>query len=295
MYPLIWMSQICAVIIDTFECKLLSTQAINRVLRLPKVSHVYTFSEFPIVADSRVKHIKIKKLLNVSEYNNFVINDLHKYVERFEESHCLIFQWDGFPVLEKLWKDKFLDYDYIGAPLYNSNKDGVIIAQGIVGNSGFCLASRKLFKAIETLGIRHDINNHENDDIVICVNKRSELESAGIRFAPIEIAKSFSQEMGFGFDVKSFGFHGFFNYPLIFSEGEILNFSHELLRRVGNNHSALCGFLKLCIFRSYRKVVAKIVNSRTDYNLIKSVLNIDETNNIRNYCVDNRIDLSRFG
>jgi hypothetical protein len=289
------MPKICAVIIDTYECKLLSTQAINRVLRLPKVSRIYTFSEFPIVEDSRVKHIKIKKLLNVTEYNNFVINDLHKHIERFEESHCLIFQWDGFPVSEKLWEDKFLDYDYIGAPLYNFNEDGLIVAKGIVGNSGFCLASKKLFKAIETMGIRHDMSNHENDDIIICVNNRLELEAAGIQFAPINIASKFSLEMGFGFNAKSFGFHGFFNFPIIFSEGEILNFSHELCRRVGNNHNALCGFLKFCILRSYRKVIPRIINSKTNYNLIKSVLHIDKTNNIRNYCADVGIDLSRFG
>lgn len=289
------MPKICAVIIDTYDCKLLSTQAINRILRLPNVNYIYSFSEFPIVQDSRVKHIKIKKLLNVSEYNNFVINKLHKYIESFEESHCLIFQWDGFPVLERLWDDKFLDYDYIGAPLYNFNDDGLIVTQPIVGNSGFCLVSKKLFKAIKRMGVSHDMSNHENDDIIICVNSRSELEAAGIQFAPIDIACKFSLEIGFGFNGKSFGFHGFFNFPLIFSEGEILNFSHELCKRVGNNHNALCGFLKLCIYQSYHKVIHRIINSKTNYNLIKSLLCIDKTNNIRNYCADVGIDLSRFG
>ena len=46
-------------------------------------------------------------------YNRLIIEDLHKY---FETSHCLIVQADSFVVNSDLWKDEFLEFDYIGAP-----------------------------------------------------------------------------------------------------------------------------------------------------------------------------------
>ena len=46
-------------------------------------------------------------------YSRLIIEDLHKY---FDTSHCLIVQSDSFVVDSDLWKDEFLDFDYIGAP-----------------------------------------------------------------------------------------------------------------------------------------------------------------------------------
>jgi hypothetical protein len=284
------MRKICAVIVDTYDCKLLSTQAIYRVLKLPNVSYVYTFSESPIVKDSRVKHIYIPKIFSIKEYSNFIINKLPAFVEEFEESHCLIFQWDGFPIWPKKWDDTFLDYDYIGAPWYNPDANAEV--KGLVGNGGFCLVSKKLFSAIKKTGIMHDMNHHENDDIIICKKNRSQLEAVGIRFAPIEIAGVFSREERF--ENQSFGFHGYYLFPLIFSEGEILNFIHELGKRLGNNPTVFYLLLVACISKCYRKVLIQILKNKSYSALIKKALVLEQNSKIiSTYCLNNKINLLR--
>ena len=55
----------------------------------------------------------------------------------------LIIQHDGFILNHKAWDNEFLNYDYIGAPVYwMGNK---LIE---VGNGGFSLRSKKLLKII---------------------------------------------------------------------------------------------------------------------------------------------------
>ena len=51
--------------------------------------------------------------MNFLDYSRLIIEDLHKY---FETSHCLIVQADSFVVNSDLWKDEFLEFDYIAAP-----------------------------------------------------------------------------------------------------------------------------------------------------------------------------------
>jgi hypothetical protein len=53
------------------------------------------------------------------------------------EDFNLIIHADGFAVNSEAWTSEFLNYDYIGARW----------GDGIVGNGGFCLRSRKLYDA----------------------------------------------------------------------------------------------------------------------------------------------------
>lgn len=278
------MRKINAVIVDTFEYKLLSRQAIYRVLKLPNINKVYVFSELPIVEDNRVVSIRISKINNNAEYNNFIINRLHEFVHLFEESHFLIFQWDGFPLSSEKWDDSFLDHDYIGAPWFYTESD-----TGVVGNSGFCLVSTKLFKTLHALEIKHDITNHSNDDQIICIQNRRKLEENGIVFAPVEVAMTFSRESRF--NGKSFGFHGAFNLPLVFSEREILNFWEDLSTRMQNNQTTFLEFLSKCMFKDYRRVIGKMMKNKDKDPFITKVLYSER---FQNYCSENGIDSSRF-
>ena len=67
---------------------------------------------------------KFQNSMDLEGYSEFVIRELHKYVDT---SHCLLVQWDGYVLNPKSWLPQFLDYDYIGAP-WNGN---------VVGNGGF--------------------------------------------------------------------------------------------------------------------------------------------------------------
>lgn len=147
--------------------------------------------------------VKIPAIQGLEGYSNFVIRELHKYVET---SHCLIVQWDGYILNTNSWLPEYLQYDYIGAPW----------AGNVVGNGGFSLRSKKLLvKAASIAGSAHP------EDNFICRVHRKELEGQGCKFAPAAIARQFSIEAAtYSFEKNTwtsdgrgwngqFGFHSF--------------------------------------------------------------------------------------
>ena len=144
--------------------------------------------------------IPIEKITSKKEYSKFIIKELYKYIET---DFVLIIQYDGYIINPDLWNDKFLDYDYIGAPWWYSVNN--------VGNGGFSLRSKKLLNTVKDLKIYHP------EDDVICRGNRQLLESKGIKFAPEDIAKQFSYEPNNKrepFTNHTFGFHGLGNLIL---------------------------------------------------------------------------------
>jgi len=133
--------------------------------------------------------------------------------------YLLVWQWDGFIVNPELWSNEFLEWDYIGAPhgLYwrqvanwlksmwpNWPNPFDVSGHGdIAGNGGFSLRSKKFLQA--TNGLSRSGITPADEDLYLCVERRHELESQGIKFCPAEIAKKFSIDSE---DVvRSFGFH----------------------------------------------------------------------------------------
>ncbi len=167
-----------------------------------------------------------------SDKNRFLLGDLHKY---FETSHCLYVEADSFVVNANLWKEEFLEFDYIGAPLPNKiqinpnlKKEGVSahnpnihepvnenivlnMKENCVGGGGFSLRSRKLLKTVAQ--INYDSLNFPilNEDLIICHYLYKEMIDKGISFAPPELAAQFSIENPhhlYGQNANSvFGFH----------------------------------------------------------------------------------------
>lgn len=147
-----------------------------------------------------VRHVKIDRITSSAQYSNFVIHKLHEHIAT---DHILIIQYDGFVLNPSAWDAKFLQYDYIGAPM--RVKDG-----SVVGNGGFSLRSRKLLQAM-----RNDPEIRRYDaflgpaleDIAICRVYRTALELRhGINFAPVEVADRFSAEHSSP-TAANFGFH----------------------------------------------------------------------------------------
>ena len=62
--------------------------------------------------NNKNQFIKIEKINNISEYNNFML----KIGEYIESDFALVVQDDGHIVNPNNWSDEFLAYDYIGAP-----------------------------------------------------------------------------------------------------------------------------------------------------------------------------------
>lgn len=119
-----------------------------------------------------------------------------------KSKHALQVHQDGFPIHPELWTNEFLDYDYIGAPWVN----------GVVGNGGFCMESKRLMDRKLTLNPRPTNDNH------ICYTHRPTLEAEGIKFAPYDVALRFATEI-IEQDKLAFGFHGELVNPKKFAEG----------------------------------------------------------------------------
>ena len=160
-----------------------------------------------------IEYVSIPPLDNVDSYNQIIFQDLHKY---FATSHCLIVQADSFVVNSDLWRDEFLEFDYIGGPWPNKiqvNPDLILhLEQNPVGNGGFSLRSRKLVETTAKINFNSLNFPMKAEDVVICYYLYQKMIDSGIRFAPAKLAAQFSMENIehlYGQNVNSvFGFHG---------------------------------------------------------------------------------------
>jgi len=158
----------------------------------------------------------IPPLRSKAEYCRFVVAQLGAFTTR---KFNLSVQWDGFVVQPSAWHPEFLKYDYIGArwPWYRDGMD--------VGNSGFCLRSKKLLDRIST-DPKAAAAGDVNDDDLICRLLRPELEKDGICFAPSHVADRFSYERMVP-NRETFGFHGLYNMWRHVCDTEMAGFAAE--------------------------------------------------------------------
>jgi len=172
---------------------------------LSDISELISFGDLVLISSkpqfSQTRNMV--KIRNLEEYNKFILFDLHKYIKT---EFCMIVQTDGYPINLEAWRNEFLNYDYIGAPWSN----------GLVGNGGFSIRSKRLMGLVaENVNYDEALKKHNSngqifdfapEDVVICNFYREQMESFGIKYAPLDLASSFSVEN------KSysgqFGFHG---------------------------------------------------------------------------------------
>jgi predicted O-methyltransferase YrrM len=148
--------------------------------------------------------------ISTREYNMFMSKELNSIVNT---DYVLVIQHDGFILNPDKWDNRFLEYDYIGAPWSAKYTEH---ADRRVGNGGFSLRSKKFLEACEK-----DFEGHwgRNEDWEICVVQREFFESRRIKFAPVEVASKFSMESHLedcDNDLKNkFGFHGYRHFEEI--------------------------------------------------------------------------------
>lgn len=147
----------------------------------------------------------------VQQTNRFITGDF-----------CLNVQHDSTIIDGSKWDDRFLDYDYIGAPwpMHIIQASDMVAGRiqeipNVVGNGGFSLRTRRFVEESAKLGWEH-----KNEDLNICVFNYDRMTEAGIKFAPPKLAAKFSVEhptpyktfyRDYLFSYGSFGFHGEFN------------------------------------------------------------------------------------
>lgn len=197
-----------------------SIRSLIHCANLMKFKEVKFITHEDINIDS-VKIEKCRKLTSIEAYSHYMIYDLHKHVDT---DFCLTIQHDGFIVNPNLWNDNFLKYDYIGAP-WKITDNCYLDPNGKhmrVGNGGFSLRSKKLlntsnyehipFASTMYDGYYKHLNHFSsNEDNIICVHNHELYEKYENKFAPFELALTFSKETTLpeNTNLDTFGVHGF--------------------------------------------------------------------------------------
>lgn len=237
------------VIIDTYPVQDLCRLAIDQAVKTGIINRVHTFSHQPIYSGEIF--YPIRKIESVVEYSHIMLNVLPCFIDA---DHVLVVQWDGMPISAEGWSPEFFNYDYIGAPW------SMVDEPSNVGNGGFSLRSRALFDTLRKLRIRCDTTQHDGgiEDLILCKTHRTNMENAGCRFAPTDVARRFSVE---NVDYLSpFGFHGVFNLPKFLNEIALINFTDELVERTPRD-LFIINFLIACINKKYDELYGATINS----------------------------------
>lgn len=180
---------------------------INRLIQAAQIcAENFEFADIKLLTSlpSDNPHIvKIAPLNSIEAYSEFCIQNLNSYVDT---DFVLLIQYDGFILNPGAWCSDFLDYDYIGAPCWVEEEK-----RFVVGNGGFSLRSKRLLEVLQNDVRIPPIPHGEPEDIYISMKLCKYLESIGIRFAPVKLAKQFSFEANEIDGVEwsnQFGFHG---------------------------------------------------------------------------------------
>jgi len=225
--------------------------AIDRCLVGTRFAKVVLITNINLVKNKRpdIEYAQAPAIRTTKNYSDFLLTGIDQYVVG---SHVLVIQWDSFITHPNLWRNEFLDYDYIG-PVWPHHPETP------VGNGGFSLRSVKLLQAIKHPGF---IKRHP-EDYCICADNKDFLEKEyGIRFSPPEVAEQFAVERSEWHD--AFGFHGFFNFGRVLSNEEIKEFLAQSPELTFKNIDAyeLLNYLVI----NERRSVAKILKSCIRFN-----------------------------
>ncbi len=159
---------------------------------------VFISDKKPFYLPKNIRFSYTDKLDNIDKFNYKMTYELGSHIKT---DFALIVHADGFVVNPDKWQDKFLEYDYIGSPWpYPKNdyeyrdKNGNICR---VGNS-VSIRSKRLMDYPKEHGVKWEkvYDDEYNEDIFICCHIRDELEGAGMKWAPLEVAKYFGREHG---------------------------------------------------------------------------------------------------
>lgn len=150
----------------------------------------------PLTLPKGIRYSHTSKLDNIDKFNYKMVYELGKHIHT---RYVLLVHADGFVVHPESWRDEFLQYDYIGSPwpmpqndyAYRDSKGQICR----VGNS-VSIRSKKLLEYPGKAGLKWEIQDDGfyNEDTFLCCVHKNEIEEAGMRFAPIEVAKYFGHE-----------------------------------------------------------------------------------------------------
>ncbi|QWD87244.1 hypothetical protein AOC06_01290 [Polynucleobacter paludilacus] len=203
------LSSVTLLCVETRDPKL-AEWAIERCLQGVQFAKVILFTDLERI-DTRqpgIEYVQAPVINNTKDYSLFLLQGIEPHVQT---SHALVIQWDSFIIHPDLWREEFLQYDYIG-PVWPHHP------QTPVGNGGFSLRSKRLLQAIKLPGF---VPKHP-EDYCIAADNQEFLKRHGIQIAPKEIAEQFAVERTHWHE--AFGFHGFFNFARVLDDVSLKQF-----------------------------------------------------------------------
>lgn len=149
----------------------------------------------PIYLPRKIRYAHTSKLTNIDHFNYKMLYELGDYIHT---DYAMIVHYDGFVVHPEMWRDEFLDYDYIGAPWPDPHDD--FTYRDIDGNlrrvgNSVGIRSKRLidFPKANNLPFEED-HGYFHEDGFLCVKNIHLVEAAGMKVAPLDVAKYFSHE-----------------------------------------------------------------------------------------------------
>ena len=146
------------------------------------------------------KGITYKHIDELSDIDCFNYKTVYEMGDYIETEFALLVHYDGFVVNPDMWRDEFLDYDYIGSPWPLPREGDTTTYRDINGNlcrvgNSVSIRSKRLMDFPRQAGIPWTPQKGWfNEDGFICCRNRHLFEEAGMRFAPLELAIYFGHE-----------------------------------------------------------------------------------------------------
>lgn len=152
----------------------------------------------PLFLPKDIVYKHIDKLSDINRFNYETVYNMGDYVNT---EFALLVHYDGFVVHPEMWRDEFLEYDYIGSPWPIPKPGTKHCYHDIDGNlcrvgNSVSLRSKRLleFPRKAELVWEMDEDGFYNEDIFLCCMNKHKIEEAGMRIAPVEAAKYFGHE-----------------------------------------------------------------------------------------------------
>ena len=148
----------------------------------------------PLGLPKGITYKHTEKITDIDKFNYLMAYELGSYVNT---DYIILVHYDGFIVHPEMWRNEFLQYDYIGSPWplptaehsTYYDEDGNVCR---VGNS-VSLRSKRLLEYPKKAGLewKPAADGFYNEDIFLCCMNKVRIEKAGMKFAPIEVARLF--------------------------------------------------------------------------------------------------------
>jgi len=152
----------------------------------------------PIGLPGSIIYKHTSRLTDIDCFNYKMVYELADYIDT---DYVMLVHADGFVIHPEKWRDEFLDYDYIGAPWPIPKPGSVHSYHDIYGNlcrvgNSVSLRSKRLleFPRQAKLTWDKDEEGFYNEDIFLCCRNKHRIEAAGMKIAPVEVAKYFGHE-----------------------------------------------------------------------------------------------------